>query len=47
LDTTNRYARANLATKRKALEQVDHSTRPGRPPRWKQNPQLLAWLASL
>jgi site-specific recombinase XerD len=47
LDTTNHYARANLETKRKALEQVDPSTKPGRPPRWKRNPELLAWLDSL
>jgi hypothetical protein len=30
LDTTNHYARANLETKRKALEQVDPSTKPGK-----------------
>jgi site-specific recombinase XerD len=47
LDTTNLYARANLETKRRALEQVDPSTKPGRPPRWKRNPDLLAWLNSL
>ena len=47
LDTTNHYARANLETKRRALEQVDPSTKPGRPPRWKRNPELLAWLSSL
>jgi site-specific recombinase XerD len=47
LDTTNRYARANLETKRKALEQVDSSTRPAKPPRWKRNPDLLEWLNSL
>jgi site-specific recombinase XerD len=47
LDTTNHYARANLDTKRKALEQVDSSARPGKPPRWKRNPELLAWLDSL
>ena len=47
LNTTNLYARANLETKRKALEQVDASTKPGRPPRWKRNPDLLAWLDSL
>jgi site-specific recombinase XerD len=47
LDTTNHYARANIETKRKALEQVDPSTRPGRPPRWRQTPQLLTWLDSL
>jgi site-specific recombinase XerD len=47
LDTTNQYARANLETKRRALEHVDPSTKPGRPPRWKRNPELLAWLDSL
>ena len=47
LDTTNHYARANLQTKRRALEQVDPSTKPGRPPRWKGNPELLTWLDSL
>jgi site-specific recombinase XerD len=47
LDTTNHYARANLETKRKALDQVDPSTKPGRPARWKRNPELLAWLDSL
>jgi site-specific recombinase XerD len=47
LDTTNLYARANLATKRRALEQVDPSTRPCRPPRWKRSPELLTWLDSL
>ena len=47
LDTTNQYARANLETKRKALEQVDPTTKPGRPPRWKRDPELLNWLDSL
>jgi len=47
LDTTNLYARANLETKRRALEQVDPSTKPGRPARWKRNPDLLTWLDSL
>jgi site-specific recombinase XerD len=47
LDTTNHYARANLETKRTALEQVDPSTKPGRPPRWRRNPELLTWLDSL
>jgi site-specific recombinase XerD len=46
-DTTSHYARANLETKRKALEQIDPKTRPGKPPRWKRDPQLLAWLDSL
>lgn len=31
LDTTNHYARANLETKRRALNQIDPSTKPGRP----------------
>jgi site-specific recombinase XerD len=47
LDTTSHYARANLETKRHAIEQVDRSTRPRNPPRWKRNPNLLAWLDSL
>lgn len=47
LDTTNHYARANLETKRRALEQVAPSTKPGRPPRWRRNPELLVWLDSL
>jgi site-specific recombinase XerD len=47
LDTTNHYARANIETKRLALEQVDRSTRPGSPPRWRRNPNLLAWLDAL
>ena len=47
LDTTNQYARANVETKRKALEQVDPATKPGRPPRWKRDPELLNWLDSL
>lgn len=47
LETTNHYARANVETKRKALDQVDLSTKPGRPPRWKRNPELLTWLESL
>ncbi len=47
LDTTNHYARANLETKRTALEHIDPSTKPGRPPRWRRDPDLLAWLDSL
>jgi site-specific recombinase XerD len=47
LDTTNHYARANLETKRMALEQVDKSSRPTKPPRWKRDPNLLNWLNSL
>ena len=47
LDTTNHYARANIETKRRAIELVDRSTRPAGPPRWKRNPNLLNWLDSL
>ena len=47
LDTTNHYARANVETKRKALEAVAQSARPGKPPRWKRDADLLAWLDSL
>jgi len=47
LDTTNHYARANIETKRLALERVDPSTRPGKPPRWRRSPELLAWLDAL
>ncbi len=47
LDTTNHYAQANLETKRKALEQVDPKLRPAKPPKWKRDADLLAWLDSL
>ena len=47
LDTTNHYARANMETKRRAIELVDRTTRPRSPPRWKRNPDLLSWLDSL
>lgn len=47
LDTTNHYARANIETKRRAIELVDRSKRPSGPPRWRRNPSLLAWLDSL
>jgi integrase len=47
LDTTFLYAHANVETKRKALDQVDGDARPGRPPRWKRDPALLARLDSL
>ena len=47
LDTTNHYAQASLETKRKALEQVDPKLRPAKPPRWKRDADLLAWLDSL
>jgi integrase len=47
LDTTNRYAQANLETKRKAIEQVDGTIRPAKPPRWKRDRDLISWLDSL
>jgi site-specific recombinase XerD len=47
LNTTNHYARANIETKRKALEQVDRSSRPDKPVRWKRNADLMAWLDAL
>jgi len=47
LDTTNHYARANLETKRKALEQVAAPTTPGGKPSWKRDGSVLAWLDTL
>jgi site-specific recombinase XerD len=47
LETTNHYAQANLEAKRRALEQVDTKLRPAKPPRWKREADLLAWLDSL
>lgn len=47
LDTTNLYAEANLDTKRKALERLAADSRPAKPPRWKQDAKLLAWMESL
>ncbi len=47
LETTDHYAQANLETKRRALEKADPKLRPGKPPRWKREADLLAWLDSL
>ena len=47
LDTTNHYAQANLETKRKALERLEASSKTSRPPRWKRDASVLAWLDSL
>jgi site-specific recombinase XerD len=47
LDTTNHYAQANLETKRKALERVNTSSKARRPPRWRRDTSVLAWLDSL
>jgi hypothetical protein len=47
LDTTNHYARASVQTKREALEKIPKSSRPGKPPRWKRDADLMAWLDAL
>ena len=47
LDTTNHYAQANLETKREALERLDQSSKIKRPPRWRRDSSVLAWLDSL
>jgi site-specific recombinase XerD len=47
LDTTNHYARASVDTQRRALDKVAKSNRPGTPPRWKRDTDLMAWLDSL
>lgn len=47
LDTTNHYARANLETKRKALEKVAVPATPGGQPSWKRDASVLAWLDTL
>lgn len=46
LDTTARYAQADLATKRRALERLHRPPTRGRQ-RWRQNTDLLAWLDAL
>ena len=47
LDTTNHYAQANLETKRKALERVGAPGSAGKPPSWKRDASVLAWLDTL
>jgi site-specific recombinase XerD len=47
LDTTNHYAQANLETKRRALERLSSSSRPDKPPSWKHEKGVLAWLDTL
>ena len=47
LDTTNHYARANLETKRKALERVGAPAAGKKPPSWKRDASVLAWLDTL
>lgn len=47
LDTTNHYAKANLETKREALEKVSVPATAAHPPSWKRDASLIAWLDSL
>jgi site-specific recombinase XerD len=47
LDTTNHYAQANLETKRAALDRLESSSRPSKPPLWKEDKSVLAWLDAL
>ena len=47
LDTTNHYAQANLETKRKALDRLEASTNVAKPPRWKRDASVMAWLNAL
>jgi site-specific recombinase XerD len=47
LDTTNHYAQANLETKRKALERLEVSANLAKPPRWKRDASVMAWLDTL
>lgn len=47
LDTTNHYAQANLETKRKALDRLEACANPVRPPRWKRDAGVMAWLDAL
>lgn len=46
-DTTNRYARANLETKRKALEKVAVPTSTGSLLAWKRDASVVAWIDTL
>ena len=41
LDTTNRYAQANLETKRKALERLENTSGPSKPPSWKHDKRVF------
>lgn len=47
LDTTNHYAQANLETKRKALDRLEASANSAKPPRWKRDAAVMAWLDAL
>jgi integrase/recombinase XerD len=47
LETTEIYAKANLAMKRKALDKVSGDSPKVSLPSWQQDPSLLEWLRSL
>jgi site-specific recombinase XerD len=47
LETTNHYAQANLDTKREALQRLSRTSADKRPPRWRRDAGVLAWLESL
>jgi len=47
LDTTTRYAKADLAMKRAALEKCRPLTREPEEPKWKKDPGIMAFLKSL
>jgi site-specific recombinase XerD len=47
LDTTNHYAQADLEMKRKALQRLDPASKISKPPRWRRDASVLAWLDSL
>jgi site-specific recombinase XerD len=47
LDTTNRYAQADMETKRRALELLPVVPRRQKAPRWRRDESLLGWLESL
>lgn len=46
-ETTNRYAKADLAMKKAALEKCEPLTQKPEPPVWKTNPEIMAFLDSL
>lgn len=47
LDATNHCARANLKTKRNALEKIAPPATPGGQPSWKRDASVVAWLDTL
>jgi site-specific recombinase XerD len=47
LDTVNRYAQADLETRRQALDKIADQANLGEPPSWKRDDELLDWLESL